>query len=77
MIMYMSTALQDDLLDQMVDGAMPVTVYLINGFQLRGVIVDHDDAVILLVTEGKQQMLYKHALSTISPLRPVKVNKEG
>lgn len=75
--MYMSTALQDDLLDQMVDGAMPVTVYLINGFQLRGVIVDHDDAVILLVTEGKQQMLYKHALSTISPLRPVKVNKEG
>lgn len=74
--MHISTALQDDLLNEIVDEKMPVTVFLVNGFQIRGIVADHDDAVIVIETEGKQQIVYKHAVSTISPIRPLKTLKE-
>lgn len=70
--MHISTALQDELLDELVNERTPVAVFLMNGFQLRGSILDHDDAIIVIETEGKQQMVYKHALSTVSPIRPFK-----
>lgn len=74
--MHISTALQDELLDEIVEGKIPATIYLMNGFQLRGIILDHDDAVIVIEQEGKHQMIYKHAVSTVVPLRPLKsVNK--
>jgi len=74
--MHISTALQDELLDEIVEGKVPATIYLMNGFQLRGIILDHDDAVIVIEQEGKHQMIYKHAVSTVVPLRPLKsVNK--
>lgn len=44
-----------------------VTVFLTNGFQMRGKICGFDNFVILLMVDGKQQMLYKHAISTIAP----------
>ena len=50
---------------------MPVTMFLINGFQLRGVITGFDAFVVILDTDGKQQVIYKHAISTVVPLRPV------
>jgi len=50
---------------------IPVTVYLISGFQIRGIICGFDNYVIIIESEGKQQMLYKHAISTIVPLRNV------
>ena len=74
--MHVSTALQDELLDEIVDDKVPVTVFLMNGFQIRGAVSDHDDAVVVLETEGKQQIVYKHAISTITPFRPLKVLKE-
>ena len=74
--MHISTALQDDLLNEIVDEKVPVTVYLMNGFQIRGTVADHDDAVVVLEIEGKQQIVYKHAISTIIPFRPLKVLKE-
>ena len=49
----------------------PVTMFLMNGFQLRGTITGYDAFVVVLDTEGKQQVIYKHAISTIVPLRPV------
>lgn len=74
--MHISTALQEDLLNEIVDDKVPVTVFLMNGFQIRGTVADHDDAVVVLETEGKQQIVFKHAISTITPFRPLKVLKE-
>ena len=50
---------------------IPVTMFLVNGFQLRGTITGFDCFVVILDSEGKQQVIYKHAISTIAPLRPV------
>lgn len=50
---------------------MPVTVFLVNGFQMRGVVTGFDSFVVMLESDGKQQMLYKHAISTIVPVSPV------
>ena len=48
-----------------------VTVFLVNGFQMRGVITGFDSFVVILESDGKQQMLYKHAISTIMPGQPI------
>ena len=50
---------------------MPVTVFLVNGFQMRGIVTGFDSFVVILESDGKQQMLYKHAISTIVPVSPV------
>lgn len=74
--MHMSTALQDDLLDEISSGKIPVTVFLMNGYQIKGSILDHDDAIVVLDVEGRQQIIYKHAISTIIPVRTLKsINK--
>ena len=54
----------------------PVTLFLMNGFQLRGVITGYDAFVVVLDTEGKQQVIYKHAISTIVPVRPVELTDD-
>lgn len=45
----------------------PVTMFLMNGFQMRGKITGFDPFVVVLDTEGKQQIIYKHAISTVVP----------
>ena len=50
---------------------MPVTVFLMNGFQMRGVITGFDAFVVVLDSDGKQQVIYEHAVSTIVPGHPV------
>ena len=50
-----------------------MTLILMNGFQLRGVITGFDNFVVILVTDNKQQMIYKHAISTLVPARPLKI----
>ena len=50
---------------------VPVTMFLMNGFQMRGVITGYDAFVVALESDGKQQIIYKHAISTIAPVRPV------
>ena len=50
---------------------VPVTIFLINGFQLRGTISGFDNFVVILLNEGHQQVIYKHAISTIAPFRNV------
>ena len=49
-----------------------MTLFLMNGFQLRGNITGYDSFVVVLVTDGKQQMIYKHAISTLAPMKPIK-----
>lgn len=55
----------------------PVTVFLMNGFQLRGVIRGFDAFVVMVDSEGKQQMIYKHAISTVTPARPLTMMEES
>ena len=55
---------------------VPVTMFLMNGFQMRGVITGFDAFVVVLDTDGKQQVIYKHAISTVVPMRPVEFTDE-
>lgn len=64
--------LQDAILKEVRCEKVPVTLFLMNGFQLRGVITGFDSFVVVLVSDGKQQMIYKHAISTLAPIRPLK-----
>ena len=64
--------LQDAILQEVRRDKVPVTLFLMNGFQLRGTIVGFDSFVVVLVSEGRQQMIYKHAISTLAPMKPLK-----
>ncbi len=64
--------LQDAILKEVRREKVPVTLFLMNGFQLRGIITGFDSFVVVLVSDGKQQMIYKHAISTLAPIRPLK-----
>ena len=56
---------------------VPVTVFLMNGFQMRGIITGFDAFVVVLDSDGKQQVIYKHAISTITPERPVPLTEQN
>ena len=64
--------LQEAVLREVRRDQVPVTMFLMNGFQLRGIITGYDSFVVVLVTDGKQQMIYKHAISTLVPSKPLK-----
>ena len=69
--MKQSINIQDTFLNQLRKENIPVTVYLLNGFQLKGFIKAFDNFTIVIDSEGKQQLVYKHAVSTFIPARPV------
>ena len=64
--------LQDIFLLQAKRDKLPVTMFLMNGFQMKGIITGFDSFIVVLSSEGKQQMIYKHAISTLVPLQPVR-----
>ena len=64
--------LQEAILKECRKEKVPVTRFLMNGFQLRGIVTGYDSFVVVLVTAGKQQMIYKHAISTLAPMKPLK-----
>lgn len=53
-----------------------VTVFLMNGFQLKGIIRGFDSFVVLVESEGRQQMIFKHAISTVAPPKPLDLRAE-
>ena len=69
--MQKTNNLQDIFLTKARKENVPVTLFLVNGFQLRGVITGFDCFVVVLDSEGRQQVIYKHAISTIAPMRPL------
>lgn len=69
--------LQDTFLTRARRGKINVTIFLMNGYQLRGVITGFDSFVVVLMTDGKQQVIYKHAISTIIPERPLELEPDG
>ena len=64
--------LQEAILQEVCRDKVPVTLFLMNGFQLRGTIAGFDSFVVVLISDGKQQMIYKHAISTLAPMKPIK-----
>ena len=69
--------LQEQFLDQAHRERTGLTVFLMNGFQMRGVVTGYDDFTVVLDCEGKQELVYKHAISTMIPVRPTELVMEG
>ena len=63
--------LQDGFLNQVRKEGMPVTIYLVNGFQLKGIVRGFDNFTVILENDRKPELVYKHAISTIIPARPL------
>ena len=65
--------LQDTFLNQARKERILVTTYLVNGFQCKGIVKGFDNYVVIFDCQGQQQLVYKHAISTIAPSRPVSI----
>ena len=71
--MNKSMNLQDVFLNQARKDKISVTIYLTNGFQFKGIIKGFDGFTIILDCDGKQNLVYKHAVSTIIPTKPISI----
>ncbi|MGN0940728.1 MAG: RNA chaperone Hfq [Selenomonadaceae bacterium] len=70
--------LQDSFLNQARKENVGVIIHLVNGFQLKGNVRGFDNFTVLLEAAGKQQMVYKHAISTVTPMKPLSsMTKDG
>ncbi|WP_195570775.1 RNA chaperone Hfq [Paenibacillus sp. 1001270B_150601_E10] len=69
--------IQDTFLNQLRKESIPVTVYLTNGFQIRGIIRAFDNYTIVIDSDGRQQMVFKHAISTFTPMRNVSLMQDN
>lgn len=69
--------LQDVFLNRVRKNGIEITIFLVNGYQLKGIVQGFDNYTIILESEGKQQLIYKHAISTIVPNRPVDYIKKN
>ncbi|MBU3110824.1 RNA chaperone Hfq [Clostridium lacusfryxellense] len=66
--------LQDIFLNGARKNKIPVILYLINGFQLKGYVTGFDSFTVVLDSDGKQMMVYKHAISTITPIKLISLS---
>lgn len=64
--------LQDLFLNQVRKEKVAVNIYLNSGFQYKGIVKGFDSFVVMIENEGKQFLIYKHAISSINPLKPIK-----
>lgn len=71
--MNKSLNLQDVFLNQVRKDRIGVTIFLTNGFQFKGLVKGFDNFIVILESEGKQQLVYKHAISTIIPVKAVNI----
>lgn len=65
--------LQDLMLNELRREHTPVTMFLMNGFQMKGIVRGFDSFVVMVESEGRQQMIFKHAISTIAPPKPLEL----
>ncbi len=63
--------LQDNFLNQARKENVPVTIHLVNGFQLKGMIRGFDQFTVVIDSMGRQQLIFKHAISTVTPSKPL------
>lgn len=71
--MEMQSSIQERFLAVACQERLNVTIFLMNGFQIRGRITGYDAFVVVVLTDGKQDIIYKHAISTIMPERVVEL----
>ena len=69
--------LQDLFMKQARKERIGVTIFLTNGFQFKGVVKGFDSYVVILECDGKQNLVYKHAISTIIPIHPISILEVG
>ena len=69
--------LQDLFLLRAKRDRVPVTMFLMNGFQMRGYITGFDSFVVVLTSDGKQQVIYKHAISTVVAAHPIDLTPDN
>lgn len=74
-LFIMQKNIQDLFLSRLRRSQAAVTMFLMNGFQLRGTIAGFDQFVVVLMSDQKQQVIYKHAISTITPERPISLEE--
>lgn len=65
--------LQDAFLNQLRKEKILVTMYMVNGFQIKGLVKGFDNFTVIVEMDGRQQLVYKHAISTISPIKPIAI----
>ena len=75
--MQKNNNLQEIFLTQLRRERRPVTMFLMNGFQMRGYVTGFDAFSVVLTSDGKQMFVYKHAISTITPERPVPLTEQS
>ncbi|XJZ28591.1 RNA chaperone Hfq [Bacillota bacterium Lsc_1132] len=75
--MKTSINIQDQFLNQLRKDGTNVTVFLLNGFQIRGQIKGFDNFTVLFESEGKQQLVFKHAISTFAPQKNVQLELDS
>ncbi|WP_211747879.1 RNA chaperone Hfq [Paenibacillus sp. Marseille-Q4541] len=75
--MTKSINIQDTFLNQMRKENIPATIFLVNGFQIRGTVKAFDNYTIVVDSDGRQQMIYKHAISTFTPQRNISLMQNG
>lgn len=71
-----SINLQETFLNYLRKNNIFVTVFLLNGFQLKGLVKSYDSFTILLESDGKQNLIYKHAISTFVPAKQISITSE-
>jgi host factor-I protein len=69
--------LQDTFLNSVRKTKTPLTIFLVNGVKLQGVVTWFDNFCVLLRRDGQSQLVYKHAISTIMPSQPVPMFEQG
>jgi host factor-I protein len=69
--------LQDTFLNSVRKSKTPLTIFLVNGVKLQGVVSWFDNFCVLLRRDGQSQLVYKHAISTIMPAQPVQLYEPG
>ena len=69
--------LQDTFLNSVRKSKTPLTIFLVNGVKLQGVVTWFDNFCVLLRRDGQSQLVYKHAISTIMPAQPVQLYEPG
>ena len=69
--------LQDVFLNHVRKGKLPVTIFLVNGVKLQGIITWFDNFCVLLKRDDHSQLVYKHAISTVMPVQPIQLFDTG
>lgn len=72
-----SQSVQDVFLNNIRKNKMPVTIFLVNGVKLQGIVTWFDNFSVLLRRDAHSQLVYKHAISTIMPAQPIQLYEAG